>query len=98
MLLLPITALSTAGRKAAGPPGPAVLQLSTCGVGTTDAKAESETWHCSVLWWGWGIGWCTGGGGRFQPPVFSSRLPPLTLHYLQVLYGWRHKLLSALYG
>lgn len=28
--------------------------------------------------------------------LIPSWLPPLTLHYLQVLSGWRHKLLSAL--
>ncbi len=52
MFLLPITALSMARGKAGGPPGPEMLELSTCGVKTTDGEAESETWHGSVSWWG----------------------------------------------
>lgn len=38
VFLLPITALDTARRKASGPPGPAVLQLSTCGVKAVDGS------------------------------------------------------------
>lgn len=85
--------------KAGRPLGLAMLELSTCGVKTADGEAESETWHDSVSWWGWCMGECTGVGWGSHPPVhplISSWLPPLTLHYLQVLSGWRHKLLSAL--
>lgn len=51
MFLLPITALSMARGKAGGPPGSAMLGLSTCGVKTTDGEAESDTWYGSVSWW-----------------------------------------------
>lgn len=42
MFLLPITALSMARGKAGGPPGPAMLKLSTCSVKTMAGEAESE--------------------------------------------------------
>lgn len=76
--------------KAGGPPGPAMLQLSTCG------EAESENWHGSVSLWGWRMGWCMGGGWGLSCtclPSNSLLAVTLTLHYLQVLSGWRHELL-----
>lgn len=92
MFLLPITALSMARGKAGGPLGPAMLVLSTCGVKTRDGEAESETWHGSMLFWGWFMGGCIDGcmgggvagvGEGVHPPVLPLILfwlSPLTLH------------------
>lgn len=107
MFLLPITALSMAGEKGRRPPGPGARQLSTCGVNTTDGEAESETWHGTVLWRCMGlVEGCKVGGRRrgrgARPPVcplIPFWLLLLTLHYLQVLSGWRRELLSvSIYG